>query len=131
MDNLKELEALILEEQAASYGRTSVAELQHQRDVDINRLTTHSVRTPQEIRERLQGALLLSVEVKAEHCDEEQWRTGVVGAILEGRISILREILDWMAKMPCSQCGNDIVEGAKFCGQCGAAVPTPSCANDA
>jgi hypothetical protein len=125
MDNLKLLETLILEEQAASYGRTSVEALQHQRDADINRLTTPSVRIPQEIRERLQGSLLLSVEVKAEHCDEEQWRTGVVGAILEGRMSILREILDWMARVPCSQCGNDIVEGVKFCGHCGTAVPTP------
>jgi hypothetical protein len=35
--------------------------------------------------------------VKAAKWDDEEWRTGIPGAILEGRISMSNDILDWMS----------------------------------
>lgn len=59
----------------------------------------------------------------AEHYTEERWRTGVTGAILAaGRMSMLREILDWMERNVCPQCGKEIQECYKFCVHCGAVV---------
>jgi hypothetical protein len=48
------------------------------------------------IRAQISELMLSCIEVKAEHCDEEEWRSGTTGAILEGRIGLLGEILDWI-----------------------------------
>ena len=40
--------------------------------------------------------LVLSVEAKAQKYGQEEWHTGIPGAILEGRINVLEEILDWI-----------------------------------
>ena len=36
------------------------------------------------------------ITVRTENAHLEEWRTGVKGAILEGRITILQELLVWM-----------------------------------
>ena len=123
--NLKDIETRNIEDVAHAYGlKASVDDIEAQRYADINRLATQKTlkQTPEAIRDQLQAMLVLSLEVMSEHYTEERWRTGVVGAILAGRMSMLREILDWMEKVVCSQCGNAVHEGYKFCVQCGAAV---------
>ena len=52
--------------------------------------------TPEAIAEYLSDTLVQLIEVKAAKCDDEEWRTGIPGAILEGRISMVTDILDWM-----------------------------------
>jgi hypothetical protein len=52
--------------------------------------------TPKDIREYLEETLVQLIEVKAAKCDDEEWSTGIPGAILEGRISMVNDILDWM-----------------------------------
>jgi hypothetical protein len=52
--------------------------------------------SPEAIRDRLVGMLVESYELKAAKYEEEAWRTGVSGAVLEGRMDLLQEILDWM-----------------------------------
>jgi hypothetical protein len=93
-----EIEALIVKEREAEFRRTGAEWLIAQRNADIQRFSTETplLTTPEDIRERLRSLLLLSIEVKAEHCTEEQWRSGTPGAILEGRMSMLRELLDWL-----------------------------------
>jgi hypothetical protein len=54
------------------------------------------MQTPEAIRDYLQETLVQLIEVKATKYDDEEWRTGIKGAILEGRIDILQEILDWI-----------------------------------
>jgi len=126
--DLKELETLIIEALAGDYGRNDVDGLMTQRDSDLSRLTSQKVvlQSPDAIQDYLRARLVLSIELMGDHCEEERWRSGVEGAILEGRTSIVRELLDWLAKIPRSECGSYIAEGAKFCGACGAASPTPS-----
>jgi hypothetical protein len=123
MDDATKLEALIVEEYSKAYGQHSVDDLIAQRDADIKRFTNKTtIRTPEEIRARLGDMLVLSLEVKGEHCEEERWCTGVEGAILEGRMSILREIMDWILGMRCSECGYNLAEGSNFCNHCGAST---------
>jgi hypothetical protein len=128
MDRLNELETLIVEALAADYGGIDVAGLTAQQEADVRRLTSKKavLQTPDAIREYLKARLVLSVGLMGDHCTEEQWRSGIEGAILEGRTSIVREILDWMEKLLCSECGSEIEEWKKFCGQCGAAVAPTS-----
>ena len=97
-DELKVIEASIIEELAAGYSHSSVNNLAAQRDADIKRVTTQSpvTQTPGGIRDRLRGMLVLSIELIGESYHDEAWRSGVEGAILEGRMSVLREMLDWM-----------------------------------
>jgi NAD dependent epimerase/dehydratase family enzyme len=127
MDRLNELETRIIEALAADYGGIDVPGLTAQQEADVRRLTTKKavLQTADAIRDYLKARLALSVELMGDHCSEEQWRRGVEGAILEGRTSIVRELLDWLEKIPCSECGSYIAEGAKFCGECGASSPTP------
>jgi len=127
MDRINELETLIIEALAADYGRIDVAGLTAQQESDVRRLTSKKtvLQTPDAIREYLKATLVLSVGLMGDHCSEEQWRSGVEGAILEGRTSIVREILDWMEKLLCSECGSEIEEWEKFCSQCGATVARP------
>jgi hypothetical protein len=54
------------------------------------------VQTAEAIQEYLQETLVQLIEVKASKCYEEEWRTGIPGAILEGRISMVTELLDWI-----------------------------------
>ena len=124
--DVRELETSIIEQLAAVYGRRNIDELITQRDTDIKRFATknNSMQTPEAIRNRLRTMLVLSIEVMGEGCQDERWRSGVVGAILEGRMSILREVLDWLESVPCTRCGNEISEGDDFCVRCGAAVAT-------
>jgi hypothetical protein len=56
----------------------------------------NEMKTPEAIQRYLREMLVLSIETKAEKYDQEEWRTGIPGAILEGRITLLEEILDWM-----------------------------------
>ena len=118
--------AFILEEQAATYASSSTDDLIAQGDADTRRLSKEQklLQTPEVIRDRLRATLVLSLLLMGERRQEAQWRAGLVGAILQGRISILREILDWIEMVQCSVCGGEIGEGAKFCGQCGAAAPS-------
>ena len=52
--------------------------------------------TSEAIRDRLLEMLVQSIEIKAAKYDEEAWRTGIPGAILEGRINLIQELLDWI-----------------------------------
>ena len=52
--------------------------------------------TADEIRQRVREMLVETIEAKAANHAREEWRTGIPGAILEGRIAVLEEILDWM-----------------------------------
>jgi len=54
------------------------------------------MQTPEAIQRRLREMLVESIEVQAAKYDEEDWRTGVKGAILQDRINVLEEILDWI-----------------------------------
>jgi hypothetical protein len=98
--DLKKIETMVIETTAAAYGRSSVDDLIAQQQADIKRLAKGEAlaRTPEAIRDQLQAILVVSIELMAEHCNEERWRRGIEGAILEGRISILRETLDWIGK---------------------------------
>ena len=54
------------------------------------------MKTPEAIRDYLREMLVQSIEVQAEKYGEEEWTTGVKGAILQGRIDAVEEILDWI-----------------------------------
>ena len=54
------------------------------------------MQTPEAIQGKLREMLVESIEAQAAKYDEEEWRTGVKGAILQGRINVLEEILDWI-----------------------------------
>src|SRR5690242_17665590 len=120
MDEATELEAHLVRELAKTLGHASVDELNHQCNVDVGRFKKPLTRTSIEVRERLQTMLALTIGAQGEHCGEERWRTGIEGAILAGRLSILREILDWMVEMRCPVCDHEIAEGANLCTECGA-----------
>ena len=91
-DDLKDLEASILRE-SATCGRTGVDELNAQRNRVTSALTTSTTKDflpePEAIRDHLSDMLVLSVRLQCELCGEQQWRTGVAGAVLLGRISTL------------------------------------------
>ncbi len=97
-DELKTIEATLITSMAATYGHPSVAELTAERDRDIQRLRTQSPVnvSAEDIRDRLRSMLVLSIELMGEHYEEPAWSSGVEGAILHGRLSILRETLDWI-----------------------------------
>ena len=97
MNDLKELETSILEKLAAAYGHTSVEELIAESEADIKRLQTKAIVSTESVTVRLRQMLVLSIELKGDHAEDNTWTTGVVGALLEGRISILRELIDWMS----------------------------------
>ena len=126
--DLKKLETLIIEERAAAYGHTSVDDAIRDGDADLERLKKAQVSRPmlEAVWEQIQAMFAMSIELMADHIEEERWRTGVEGAILEGRLSALREILDWMGRLLCSGCENEIGEEASFCSHCGAAVSPPT-----
>jgi hypothetical protein len=98
-DDLKNLEASILRE-SATCGRMGVDELNAQRNRVTSALITSTgndfLPEPEAIRDHLQEMLVLSVRLQCELCGEQQWRTGVAGAVLLGRISTLIEVLNWM-----------------------------------
>src|ERR1039457_5370799 len=98
-DELRNLETSIIEELAAGCRRTSGDELAAQRDADIWRLTADDpvMQTPEGIRDRLRGMLVLSIEIMGERYEDRAWSAGLEGAILQGRMSILREALDWLS----------------------------------
>lgn len=48
------------------------------------------------IREHMQTKLLTAFEAQAAKRDDEEWRNGIPGAVLEGRISLLEELLYWI-----------------------------------
>jgi hypothetical protein len=52
--------------------------------------------TPEAIVQYFEETLGQLIEVKAAKCDDKEWRTGVPAAMLEGRMDVLQEILDWM-----------------------------------
>jgi hypothetical protein len=54
------------------------------------------MKSPEAIRDRLLEMLVESYEIKAAKCEEEAWRTGLPAAMLEGRMDVLQEILNWM-----------------------------------
>jgi hypothetical protein len=54
------------------------------------------MKQPEAIQHKLREMLVETIEVQAAKYDEEEWRTGVPGAILQGRINVLEEILDWI-----------------------------------
>jgi len=49
---------------------------------------------PSAIRKQITEMLVASIEAKGENYNLEEWRTGTPGAMLEGRIETLTEILD-------------------------------------
>lgn len=97
-DELKNLETLIIRELVAAYRHPTVDELVAQRDGDLRRLAGESsvMHTPEEIRDRLRALLIVSIEVMADRHEDHAWSAGLEGAVLKGRMSVLREILDWL-----------------------------------
>jgi len=98
-DDVKNLEALILQE-SATCGHMGVDELNAQRNRVTSALTTSTTNDclpePAAIRDHLSDMLVLSVRLQCELWGEQQWRKGVAGAVLHGRISTLIDILNWM-----------------------------------
>ena len=97
--DLKDLKVSILRE-SANCGRTGLDEINARRDRVTSALITSTANTslpePEAIREYFQEMLVLSVRLQNELYGEQQWRTGVAGAVLHGRISTLIEVLNWM-----------------------------------
>ena len=52
--------------------------------------------TVETIQRRMRNMLADCITVRDENGHLEEWRSGVKGAILEGRITILQELLVWM-----------------------------------
>ena len=52
--------------------------------------------TVESIQRRIRKMLADCITVRDDNAHLEEWRTGVKGAILEGRITILQELLVWM-----------------------------------
>ena len=98
-DDLKGLKAAILQE-SATCGRTGIDEINTRRDRGTSALIRSTANTllpePEVIRERFQEMLVQSVRLQNELYGEQQWRTGVPGAVLQGRIGTLIEVLNWM-----------------------------------
>ena len=87
-----------IEKLAATCGRMSVSELTAQQDADVRRLTTAGpvTQSAEDIRAWVRGMLVMSIEVMAEHYEDRAWSSGTKGAILQGRLSVMREVLDLM-----------------------------------
>ena len=54
------------------------------------------VQTVESIHRRIRKMLADCITVRTTHAHEEKWRNGLPGAILEGRITILQELLAWV-----------------------------------
>ena len=52
--------------------------------------------TVESIQRRIRKMLADCITVRNNHAHEEEWGSGLKGAILEGRITILQELLAWM-----------------------------------
>ena len=52
--------------------------------------------TAEGIRDYVQEQLAIALEAKTKKYGDEPWRTGIPGAILEGRITALEEVLVWI-----------------------------------
>jgi len=97
-NGLRNIEPLILEDVAAACCLRTVDALVVHRDTDIQRLTAAGpvMRTPKEIQDRLQALLIAGIELMAEHCADDSWNSGLEGAVLQGRLSIIPQTLDWL-----------------------------------
>jgi hypothetical protein len=56
------------------------------------------MKSAESIQSHIRQELTLAIDGKAAKAGEQQWRTGIPGAILEGRISVLQELLDWIER---------------------------------
>lgn len=54
------------------------------------------MKTVEEITEHLRDELLVAIETKATKYGEAEWRTGITGAMMESRISLFNELLEWI-----------------------------------
>jgi hypothetical protein len=54
------------------------------------------MRTVEEITDHLRDELLVAVETRTAKYNEAEWRTGVIGAMMESRIITLNELLEWI-----------------------------------
>ena len=54
------------------------------------------MKTAQAIRAHLREELVAAIDAKAAKAEDEEWRTGIPRALLEGRIILLQELLDWI-----------------------------------
>ena len=52
--------------------------------------------TVESIQRRIRKMLVDCITVRNTHGHDEEWSSGLKGAILEGRITILQELLAWM-----------------------------------
>ncbi len=52
--------------------------------------------TVESIQRHIRKMLADCITVRNLHAHEEEWRVGVKGAILEGRITILQELMAWV-----------------------------------
>lgn len=52
--------------------------------------------TAEAIRDHIREMLVVAIETKGDNYHDERWRMGIEGAILEGRIDVLDEILQWI-----------------------------------
>ena len=103
---LKEFESRIREVLAAVY---------EHRTVDRERLQEFVVRCSElELDYMTEHVGDPRIEVASDLFEQSQ-------AMVERHRGIVYGFLDWLAKMPCLECGNEFTEEVKFCGQCGAA----------
>jgi hypothetical protein len=56
------------------------------------------MKSQEDIREYLRNELITAIEAKAAKCDDEAWTNGIPGAILEGRMNMLGEIIDFITE---------------------------------
>ena len=56
------------------------------------------MKSAESIQEHIREELARAMEGTAAKAGEQSWRTGIPGAILEGRISVLQELLDWIER---------------------------------
>lgn len=98
-DDLKDLKAAILRE-SATCSRTGLDEINTRRDRTTSAIIRSTANTllpeTEMIREHFEEMLVQSVRLQNELYGEQQWRTGAPGAVLQGRIGTLIEVLNWM-----------------------------------
>ncbi len=124
MEQSVALEIALIEELTKRFLNQSVAQFEIERERSL-RLLSHNGEPKKdvlELSEYLKGLLTLSLGARLECMKDEDWREGIHGAILAGRNSLILELLEWIQTAPCSNCGNDLSETAKFCDQCGTEV---------
>ena len=54
------------------------------------------MQTSESIHRRIRGMLADCITVRNTSAHDAEWRTGIKAAILEGRITILQELLAWL-----------------------------------